>query len=68
MTTYDEPLVETAPVEEVLAAIESADLDAPWEKLAPNLRVALQPTLANRLVHRIRGMGDARMRQNERQL
>ncbi len=41
MTTYDEPLVETAPVEEVLAAIESADLDAPWEELAPNLRVAL---------------------------
>ena len=41
MTTYDEPLVETASVEEVLAAIESADLEAPWEEMAPNLRVAL---------------------------
>ncbi len=41
MTTYDEPLVETASVTDVLAAIESADLEAPWEELAPNLRVAL---------------------------
>jgi hypothetical protein len=41
MTTYDEPLVETASVTDVLAAIESADLEAPWEEMAPNLRVAL---------------------------
>ncbi len=41
MTTYDEPLVETASVADVLAAIESADLEAPWEEMAPNLRVAL---------------------------
>ena len=41
MTTPEEPLVETAPVEEVLAAIESVDLEAPWETIAPNLRVAL---------------------------
>ena len=41
MTTYEEPLVETATVEEVMAAIESADLEAPWEEMAPNLRLAL---------------------------
>ena len=41
MTTPDEPLVATAPVEDVLAAIESADLDAPWEEVAPSLCVAL---------------------------
>ena len=41
MTTYDEPLTETASVTDVLAAIESADLEAPWEEMAPNLRVAL---------------------------
>ena len=41
MTTYDEPLIETASVTDVLAAIESADLEAPWEEMAPNLRVAL---------------------------
>lgn len=41
MTTADEPLVETAPVEDILSAIESADLQAPWEEMAPDLRVAL---------------------------
>jgi hypothetical protein len=41
MTTADEPLVETAPVEDILSAIESVDLQAPWEEMAPNLRVAL---------------------------
>ena len=41
MTTPDETLVTTAPVEDVLAAIESADLEAPWEEVAPNLCVAL---------------------------
>ena len=41
MTTYDEPMVETASVTDVLAAIGSVDLQAPWEEVAPNLRVAL---------------------------
>ena len=41
MTTPDEPLVTTAPVEEVISAIESVDLTAPWEEVAPDLRPAL---------------------------
>jgi hypothetical protein len=41
MTTPEQPLVTTAPVEAVLSAIESADLDVPWEELAPALCVAL---------------------------
>ena len=41
MTTPDEPLVSTASVEEVMSAIEAVDLDAPWEDVAPNLRLAL---------------------------
>jgi hypothetical protein len=41
MTTPDEPSVITAPVEDVLAAIESADLEAPWEEVAPHLCIAL---------------------------
>ena len=41
MTTHDEPLVTTAPVDEVISAIESVDLAAPWEVVAPDLRVAL---------------------------
>ncbi len=41
MTTLDEPLVTTASVTDVLAAIESADLEAPWEEMAPKLCVAL---------------------------
>ena len=41
MTTPDEPLVETASVDQVIAAIESVDLQASWEEVAPNLRLAL---------------------------
>ena len=41
MITADEPLVETAAVEDILSAIESVDLQAPWEEIAPSLRVAL---------------------------
>ena len=41
MTSPEEPRIETAPVEEVLAAIESVDLQAPWEDVAPALCVAL---------------------------
>jgi hypothetical protein len=41
MTTPEAPLTETAPVEEIIAAIESVDLEAPWEAVAPNLCVAL---------------------------
>ncbi len=41
MTTPEEPIVGTAPVEEILAAIESVDLEAPWEQVAPDLCVAL---------------------------
>jgi len=41
MTTPDEPLVTTASVEEVISAIEAVDLTAPWEQVAPNLRLAL---------------------------
>jgi hypothetical protein len=41
MTTPDEPLVTTAPVEEVISAIESVDLAAPWEEVRPDLRLAL---------------------------
>ena len=35
MTTPDEPLVETASVDEVINAIESVDLAATWEEVAP---------------------------------
>jgi hypothetical protein len=41
MTTQDEPLVTTAPVDEIIAAIESVDLAAAWDVAAPDLRVAL---------------------------
>ena len=41
MTTPDEPLVTTATVDEVMNAIEAVDLDAPWEQVAPRLRLAL---------------------------
>ncbi len=41
MTTPDEPLVTTASADEVIAAIESIDLQATWEEMAPNLRLAL---------------------------
>jgi hypothetical protein len=41
MTTRSEPLVTTADVREVMAAIEAVDLEAPWEEMAPRLRPAL---------------------------
>lgn len=41
MTANDEPMVTTAPVDEVIAAVEAVDLKAPWRKVAPNLRIAL---------------------------
>ena len=41
MTTLEEPLVSTATVEDVLAAIESTDLGAPWEQAAADLCLAL---------------------------
>lgn len=41
MTANDEPLVITAPVDEVLDAVEAVDLEAPWEKVAPDLRIVL---------------------------
>jgi hypothetical protein len=41
MTTPEESLVTTAPVEEVLTAIESVDLKAPWKEVASDLRIAL---------------------------
>ena len=41
MTTPQEPLVTTATVDEVITAIEAVDLAAPWEEVAPNLRLAL---------------------------
>jgi hypothetical protein len=41
MTTYDEPLVTTAPVNEVISAIEAVDMAAPWREVAPKLRIAL---------------------------
>jgi hypothetical protein len=41
MTSSEDPVVTTAPVDEVVDAIESVDLEAPWNEVAPNLRVAL---------------------------
>ncbi len=41
MTARHEPAVTTAPVDEVLAAVEAVDLNAPWSDVAPNLRVVL---------------------------
>lgn len=41
MTTRDEPLVTSAGVDEVMQAIEAVDLDATWEDVEPNLRLAL---------------------------
>ena len=40
---FDEPdpLVTTAPIREVVAAIESLDLDAPWEEVRNRLRLVL---------------------------
>ncbi len=41
MSTIEDPLVTTASVDEVVQAIESVDLAAPWSEVAPNLRLAL---------------------------
>ena len=41
MKTTDDELVTTADVAEVMAAIEAVDLGAPWDEVAPNLRLAL---------------------------
>jgi hypothetical protein len=41
MTITSDPLVTTANVHEVMAAIEAVDLEAPWEEVAPRLRPAL---------------------------
>jgi len=41
MTSRHEDLVSTAPVDDVVAAIEAVDLKAPWSDVAPNLRIAL---------------------------
>ena len=41
MRTIEDPLVTTASVDEVVQAIESVDLTAPWSEVAPNLRLAL---------------------------
>lgn len=41
MRPIDEPLIVTAPTAEVVRAIESIDLGAPWSKVAPDLRLAL---------------------------
>lgn len=41
MSTIEDPLVATASVDEVMTAIESVDLAAPWSEVAPHLRIAL---------------------------
>ena len=41
MRTIEDPLVTTASVDEVVQAIESVDLSAPWSEVAPHLRLAL---------------------------
>jgi hypothetical protein len=41
MKTQDDELVTTADVHEVMAAIEALDLEAPWQEVAPRLRLAL---------------------------
>ena len=41
MRTSEDLLVSTAPVDEVVNAIESVDLKATWSEVAPNLRIAL---------------------------
>jgi hypothetical protein len=41
MTTRPEDMVTTAPVEEVVSAIEAFDLDALWGEVASDLRIAL---------------------------
>jgi hypothetical protein len=41
MRAIDEPLLSTASKDEVVRAIESVDLGAPWSEVAPALRLAL---------------------------
>jgi hypothetical protein len=41
MTSGPDQVVTSSSFEEVVAAIESIDLDAPWADVAPNLRIAL---------------------------
>jgi hypothetical protein len=41
MKAQDDDLVVAADVHEVMAAIEALDLDAPWQEVAPRLRIAL---------------------------
>jgi len=41
MRTQEGPVVVTASVDEVMDAIETLDLGAPWADVAPNLRLAL---------------------------
>jgi hypothetical protein len=41
MATLDDPWVTTASADEVMDAIETVDLDAPWRDVAPNLYPAL---------------------------
>jgi hypothetical protein len=41
MTSRQDQLVTTAEVEDVVAAIEAVNLDAPWSEVTPNLRIAL---------------------------
>jgi hypothetical protein len=41
MKTFDDPIVVTAEVHEVMAAIEAVDLGASWQEVAPRLRIAL---------------------------
>ena len=41
MTSRHEDLVVSAPVDEVVAAIEAVDLKVPWRDVAPSLRIAL---------------------------
>lgn len=41
MTARQGPLVTTAEVDEVITAIETFDLQAPWSEVAPNLRLTL---------------------------
>lgn len=41
MTARHDPIVSTAQVEDVVAAIEAVDLKAPWSEVAPDLRLTL---------------------------
>lgn len=41
MTAKHDQLVITAEIEEVIAAVEAINLEAPWSEIAPKLRIAL---------------------------